>query len=128
MSYARQHLNEAAQILNQIDVASIERVVDVLAATRQRGGRLFFLGVGGSAGNCSHAVNDFRKLAGFEAYAPTDNVSELTARTNDDGWDTVFAGWLQGSRLRKEDALFVFSVGGGSLEKNISPNLVRAVD
>ena len=100
----------------------------MLAATRQRGGRLFFLGVGGSAGNCSHAVNDFRKLAGFEAYAPTDNVSELTARTNDDGWDTVFAGWLQGSRLRKEDALFVFSVGGGSLEKNISPNLVRAVD
>ena len=128
MSYARQYLNEAAQIIGQIDVASIERVVDVLAATRQRGGRLFFLGVGGSAGNCSHAVNDFRKLAGFEAYAPTDNVSELTARTNDDGWDTVFAGWLQGSRLRKEDALFVFSVGGGSLEKNISPNLVRAVD
>ena len=128
MSYARQHLNEAAQIINQIDVASIEHVVDVLAAARQRGGRLFFLGVGGSAGNCSHAVNDFRKLAGFEAYAPTDNVSELTARTNDDGWDTVFAAWLQGSRLRKEDALFVFSVGGGSLEKNISPNLVRAVD
>ena len=128
MSYAQQHLNEAAQIIGQIDVASIERVVDVLAATRQRGGRLFFLGVGGSAGNCSHAVNDFRKLAGFEAYAPTDNVSELTARTNDDGWDTVFAGWLKGSRLRKEDALFVFSVGGGSLEKNISPNLVRAVD
>jgi len=128
VSYARQHLNEAAQILNQIDVASIERVVDVLAATRQRGGRLFFLGVGGSAGNCSHAVNDFRKLAGFEAYAPTDNVSELTARTNDDGWDTVFARWLQGSRLRKDDALFIFSVGGGSLEKNISPNLVRAID
>jgi D-sedoheptulose 7-phosphate isomerase len=128
VSYARQHLNEAAQILARIDVASIERVVDVLAATRQRGGRLFFLGVGGSAGNCSHAVNDFRKLAGFEAYAPTDNVSELTARTNDDGWDTVFAGWLQGSRLRTEDALFVFSVGGGSLEKNISPNLVKAID
>ena len=128
MSYARQHLNEAAQIIDQIDVASIERVVDVLAATRQLGGRLFFLGVGGSAGNCSHAVNDFRKLAGFEAYAPTDNVSELTARTNDDGWDTVFAAWLQGSRLRKEDALFVFSVGGGSLEQNISPNLVRALD
>jgi D-sedoheptulose 7-phosphate isomerase len=121
-------LNEAAQIIGQIDVASIERVVDILAVTRDRGGRLFFLGVGGSAGNCSHAVNDFRKLAGFEAYAPTDNVSELTARTNDEGWDTVFAAWLQGSRLRKEDALFVFSVGGGSLEKNISPNLVRAVD
>jgi D-sedoheptulose 7-phosphate isomerase len=128
VSYARQHLDEAAQIISQIDVASIEHVVDVLAAARRRGGRLFFLGVGGSAGNCSHAVNDFRKLAGFEAYAPTDNVSELTARTNDDGWDTVFAGWLQGSRLRREDALFVFSVGGGSLEKNISPNLVRAVD
>jgi D-sedoheptulose 7-phosphate isomerase len=128
VSYARQHLDEAAQIIDRIDAASIERVVDVLADTRQRGGRLFFLGVGGSAGNCSHAVNDFRKLAGFEAYAPTDNVSELTARTNDEGWDTVFAGWLQGSRLRREDALFVFSVGGGSLEKNISPNLVRAVD
>ena len=128
MSYARQHLNEAAQILARIDVASIERVVDVLAATRQRGGRLFFLGFGGSAGNCSHAVNDFRKIVGIESYAPTDNVSELTARTNDDGWDTVFAGWLQGSRLRTEDALFVFSVGGGSLEKNISPNLVKAID
>ncbi len=94
---------------------------------RDRGGRLFFLGVGGSAANCSHAVNDFRKLAGFEAYAPTDNVSELTARTNDEGWDTVFAAWLSGSRLRREDAVFVFSVGGGSLEKNISANLVRAL-
>jgi D-sedoheptulose 7-phosphate isomerase len=128
VSYARQHLDETAQILERIDVASIERVVDVLASTRERGGRLFFLGVGGSAGNCSHAVNDFRKLAGFEAYAPTDNVSELTARTNDEGWDTVFAAWLQGSRLRKEDAIFVLSVGGGSLDRNISPNLVRAVD
>ena len=128
MSYAQQHLREAAEIISRIDVVSVERVVDVLASTRERGGRLFFLGVGGSAGNCSHAVNDFRKLAGFEVYAPTDNVSELTARTNDEGWDTVFAAWLQGSRLRKEDALFVFSVGGGSLEKNISPNLVRAVD
>src|SRR4029450_12261361 len=117
-----QHLNEVAQILSQIDVASIERVVDVLASTRDRGGRLFFLGVGGSAGNCSHAVNDFRKLAGFEAYAPTDNVSELTARINDEGWDTVFAAWLSGSRLRREDAVFVFSVGGGSVEKNISAN------
>ena len=128
MSYAQQHLNEVAQIISQIDVASVERLVDVLAAVRARGGRLFFLGVGGSAGNCGHAVNDFRKLAGFEAYAPTDNVSELTARTNDEGWDTVFAAWLQGSRLRKEDALFIFSVGGGSLEKNISPNLVRAAE
>jgi D-sedoheptulose 7-phosphate isomerase len=128
VSYAQQHLNEVAQIISQIDVASVERLVDVLAAVRERGGRLFFLGVGGSAGNCGHAVNDFRKLAGFEAYAPTDNVSELTARTNDEGWDTVFAAWLQGSRLRKEDALFIFSVGGGSLEKNISPNLVRAAE
>jgi D-sedoheptulose 7-phosphate isomerase len=128
VTYAQQHLNETAEIVSRLDIASIERVVDVLARTREQGGRLFFLGVGGSAGNCSHAVNDFRKLAGFEAYAPTDNVSELTARTNDEGWDTVFAAWLQGSRLRKEDTLVVFSVGGGSLEKNISPNLVRAVD
>ena len=103
-------------------------MVTVLADVRNRGGRLFFLGVGGSAGNCSHAVNDFRKLAGFEAYAPTDNVSELTARTNDEGWETVFAAWLAGSRLRREDAVFVMSVGGGNLEKNISPNLVRALE
>jgi D-sedoheptulose 7-phosphate isomerase len=128
VSYVRQHLAEAARIIGEIDVASIERMVDVLVATRERGGRLFFLGVGGSAGNCSHAVNDFRKLAGFEAYAPTDNVSELTARTNDEGWETVFEAWLQGSRLRAADTLFVLSVGGGSLEKNISPNLVRAVE
>lgn len=128
MSYSRQHLNEAARIIAEIDIDSIERVVSVLAATRERGGRLFFLGVGGSAGNCSHAVNDFRKLAGFEAYAPTDNVSELTARTNDEGWETVFEAWLKGSRLRAADAICVFSVGGGSLEKNISPNLVRAVE
>lgn len=127
MTYTRQHLAEAAQILAQIDQDAIERVVGVLANVRDRGGRLFFLGVGGSAGNCGHAVNDFRKLAGFEAYAPTDNVSELTARTNDEGWDTVFVAWLKGSRLRKEDGLFVFSVGGGSLERNISPNLVRAL-
>jgi D-sedoheptulose 7-phosphate isomerase len=127
MTYTEQHLSEAAQILQQIDHAAIEKVADVLAAVRARGGRLFFLGVGGSAGNCGHAVNDFRKLAGFEAYAPTDNVSELTARTNDDGWDTVFVAWLKGSRLRKEDGVFVFSVGGGSLGKNISPNLVKAL-
>jgi D-sedoheptulose 7-phosphate isomerase len=127
MSYTDQHLDEAMRILQQIDRARIEQMVSVLAAVRARGGRLFFLGVGGSAGNCGHAVNDFRKLAGFEAYAPTDNVSELTARTNDEGWDTVFAAWLKGSRLRREDAVFVFSVGGGSLEKNVSPNLVRAV-
>jgi len=128
MSYAVQHLAEVGEIVRRLDAAAVERVADVLAATRARGGRLFFLGVGGSAGNCSHAVNDFRKLAGFEAYAPTDNVSELTARTNDEGWDTVFAAWLAGSRLRPEDALCVFSVGGGSVEKNISPNLVKALD
>jgi D-sedoheptulose 7-phosphate isomerase len=127
MSYAKQHLAEAVAIANRIDVAAVERLVELLATTRARGGRLFFLGVGGSAGNCSHAVNDFRKLAGFEAYAPTDNVSELTARTNDEGWETVFEAWLRGSRLTKADTVFVFSVGGGSLEKNISPNLVRAL-
>ncbi len=127
MSFAQQHLQEAARILERLEAQAIERVVDVLAQVRDRGGRLFFLGVGGSAGNCSHAVNDFRKLAGFEAYAPTDNVSELTARTNDEGWDTVFAAWLAGSHLRREDGVFVFSVGGGSLEKNISANLVRAL-
>lgn len=128
MTYTEQHLGEATQIIGQIDHGAIERMADVLAAVRARGGRLFFLGVGGSAGNCGHAVNDFRKLAGFEAYAPTDNVSELTARTNDEGWETVFVAWLKGSRLRKEDGVFVFSVGGGSLEKNISPNLVRALE
>ena len=127
MSYARQHLREAARIIDSIDADAIERIAEILLRVRTAGGRLFFLGVGGSAGNCSHAVNDFRKLAGFEAYAPTDNVSELTARTNDEGWDTVFAAWLAGSRLRSEDAVFVFSVGGGSLEKNISANLVRAL-
>jgi len=128
MSYAEQHLAEVIEIVRRIDPATVERVAEVLASSRSAGGRLFFLGVGGSAGNCSHAVNDFRKLAGFEAYAPTDNVSELTARTNDEGWDTVFAAWLAGSRLRREDVLCVFSVGGGSLEKNISPNLVRALE
>jgi D-sedoheptulose 7-phosphate isomerase len=127
MSYARQHLQEAAAIIQALDADAIERIASALVEVRARGGRLFFLGVGGSAGNCSHAVNDFRKLAGFEAYAPTDNVSELTARTNDDGWDTVFVAWLSGSRLRHEDAVFVLSVGGGSLEKNISANLVRAL-
>ena len=127
MTYTERHLQEASHILQQLDHEAIEHMVEILAGVRARGGRLFFLGVGGSAGNCGHAVNDFRKLAGFEAYAPTDNVSELTARTNDEGWDTVFAAWLKGSRLRKEDAVFVLSVGGGSLEKNISPNLVRAL-
>jgi D-sedoheptulose 7-phosphate isomerase len=128
MTYARQHLQEAARIIDSLDADAIERMANALAEVRARGGRLFFLGVGGSAGNCSHAVNDFRKLAGFEAYAPTDNVSELTARTNDEGWDTVFAAWLAGSRLRREDGVFVLSVGGGSLEKNVSANLVRALE
>ena len=127
MTFAERHLNEAATILGQLDVAAIEKMATLLADLRVRGGRLFFLGVGGSAANCSHAVNDFRKIAGIEAYTPLDNVSELTARTNDEGWATVFAKWLEGSRLQARDMLFVFSVGGGSLESNISPNLVLAL-
>ena len=127
MNYTQRHLDEAALIISKLDQKKIEQVAETLANVRKRGGRLFFLGVGGSAGNCGHAVNDFRKLAHFEAYAPTDNVSELTARTNDDGWDSVFIEWLKGSRLRSADAVFVLSVGGGSVEKNISPNLVRAL-
>ncbi|MEO6785210.1 MAG: SIS domain-containing protein [Chthoniobacteraceae bacterium] len=127
MSYSKQHIGEAISILGQLNPDTLEKMVALLAATRERGGRLFILGVGGSAANASHAVNDFRKICGFEAYAPTDNVSELTARTNDEGWSTVFAEWLRGSRLRKEDALLVLSVGGGNLEKNVSPNLVEAV-
>ena len=127
MSYSKQHIGEAISILGQLDVNIIEKAVELLASTRERGGRLFILGVGGSAGNASHAVNDFRKICGFEAYAPTDNVSELTARTNDEGWSTVFSEWLRGSRLRKEDALLILSVGGGNLEKNVSPNLVEAL-
>src|SRR3954464_2399888 len=127
MSYARQHLDETARIVAALDAAAIERVAALLADLRARGGRLFFLGVGGSAANCSHAVNDFRKIAGIEAYTPVDNVSELTARTNDEGWESVFVAWLQGSRLQAKDMVFVLSVGGGSLEKNVSPNLVRAL-
>ena len=127
MNYAQHHLDEAGRILSQLDVAVIERMAGLLADLRARGGRLFFLGVGGGAANCSHAVNDLRKLAGIEAYAPTDNVSELTARTNDDGWASVFIEWLKTSRLRASDMIFVFSVGGGSLEKNVSPNLVAAL-
>jgi D-sedoheptulose 7-phosphate isomerase len=127
MSFARAHLAEAKRIIDEIDVTVLDRMADLLAETRARSGRLFFLGVGGSAGNCSHAVNDFRKIVGIEAYAPTDNVSELTARTNDEGWETVFSEWLKVSRLRSGDAIFVFSVGGGNLEKNVSPNLVRAL-
>lgn len=127
MNYTQQHLDEAARILAQLDMDAIERMANLLADVRARGGRLFFLGVGGSAANCSHAVNDFRKLCGIEVYAPTDNVAELTARTNDEGWVSVFEAWLKVSRLRPEDMVFVFSVGGGSLEKNVSPNLVAAL-
>jgi len=127
MSFVRTHLDEAKHIIDALNVDVIDRMAEMLAALRARGGRLFFLGVGGSAGNCSHAVNDFRKIVGIEAYAPTDNVSELTARTNDEGWETVFVEWLKVSRLRSDDALFIFSVGGGNLEKNVSPNLVRAL-
>jgi D-sedoheptulose 7-phosphate isomerase len=125
--YAREHLRETAEIVARLDADEIERAAEVLDAARAKGGRLFILGVGGSAANASHAVNDFRKIAGFEAYAPTDNVSELSARTNDDGWASVFVEWLKGSRLRAGDAVLVFSVGGGNLEKNVSPNLVSAL-
>ena len=127
MTFAATFLAEAREVIDRIDADAIERVVAALATLRERGGRLFILGVGGSAGNASHAVNDFRKLVGIEAYAPTDNVSELTARTNDEGWETTFSAWLEVSKLRADDAILVFSVGGGSLERNVSPNLVRAV-
>lgn len=127
MSFTTDYIAEATQILAKLDVQAIEKMVSKLAEARKKDGRIFFLGVGGSAANASHAVNDFRKIAGFEAYAPTDNVSELTARVNDESWEDVFVNWLKGSRLRKDDVVFVFSVGGGNLEKNISPNLVRAV-
>jgi D-sedoheptulose 7-phosphate isomerase len=127
MSYTARHLKEAADIIQQIDTDAIEGMADLIAEVKRAGGRLFFLGVGGSAGNCSHAVNDFRKIVGIEAYAPTDNVSELTARTNDEGWSTVFVEWLKISKLKADDAVFVFSVGGGNLEKNVSPNLVTAL-
>jgi D-sedoheptulose 7-phosphate isomerase len=127
MSYAEQHLKEAAEIIRKLDVAALEKAADLLAEIKRGGGRLFFLGVGGSAGNCSHAVNDFRKIVGIESYAPTDNISELTARTNDEGWASVFVEWLKVSRLTAKDGVVVFSVGGGNLEKNISANLVIAL-
>ncbi len=127
MSFVKQYLAEAAQVIDQLDQKAIDAVIDLLVETRIRGGRLFVLGVGGSAANASHAVNDFRKIAGIEAYAPTDNVSELTARTNDDGWASVFEGWLRVSRLAAGDLLLVFSVGGGNADKNVSPNLVAAL-
>jgi len=127
MNYTKKHLLEASEILNNMDTDSIDRVVEILTEIKANHGRIFFLGVGGSAGNCSHAVNDFRKIVGIESYAPTDNVSELTARTNDDGWSTIFTEWLKVSKLSPKDCLFILSVGGGNLEKNISPNLVEAI-
>ena len=126
-SFARSFLAESAEIISKLDTASIEKAAQLLAATRAAGGRLFILGVGGSAANASHAVNDFRKIAGIEAYAPTDNVSELTARANDEGWASIFDSWLLTSRLRAEDLLLIFSVGGGNVEQNVSPNLVAAL-
>jgi D-sedoheptulose 7-phosphate isomerase len=128
MSHSDTYYDQVAEIARTIDRAAIERLVDALAALRERGGRLFFLGVGGSAANCSHAVNDFRKLCGIEAYTPVDNVSELTARTNDEGWETVFAAWLRTSRASDKDAVFVFSVGGGDAERNVSANIVRGLE
>lgn len=127
MSYTEKYLTEASEIIQRLDRAAIDRMVTLIAQTRERGGRLFILGVGGSAANASHAVNDFRKIVEIEAYAPTDNVSELTARTNDEGWESTFASWLAGSRLRSDDLVMVLSVGGGNREKNVSPNLVAAL-
>lgn len=126
--FSTDFINESVQVLTSIDTAKIEAVTTILRATRDAGGRLFILGVGGSAGHASHAVNDFRKICGFEAYAPTDNVSELTARINDEGWDTSFSAWLQGSRIRAEDSLLIFSVGGGNREKQVSVNLIQSID
>ena len=128
MSYIDDYLREVSSITSLLDRASIEKMVDTLIDIRDKKGRLFFLGVGGGAGNASHAVNDFRKIAGFESYSPADNVSELTARINDDGWETSFAAWLKGSNLNSKDGVFVFSVGGGSREKNVSVNLVNALE
>jgi len=128
MSFSRTYFDEVVATVQKLDLGKVEAMAIGLHEVRERGGRLFILGVGGSAGNAGHAVNDFRKLCAFEAYAPTDNVSELTARTNDEGWATVFAHWLAASRLSERDALLVLSVGGGDLEKNISPNLVKALE
>lgn len=128
MSHAEKFLEQTAKIARAILPADVDQMAQELASLRARGGRLFILGVGGSAGNCSHAVNDFRKLCNIEAYAPVDNVSELTARTNDEGWDTIFEAWMKVSRANEKDAILVFSVGGGDKEKNISPNIVKAVD
>ena len=128
MTYSKQHLDESVEITKAIDPTVIENIVDLLADVKLTGGRLFVLGVGGSAANAGHAVNDFRKLAGIETYAPTDNVAELTARTNDEGWQTVFSGWLKVSKLNSKDCLFILSVGGGNKEKNVSLNLIKAID
>jgi D-sedoheptulose 7-phosphate isomerase len=127
MSFSQQFLKESIEIIGKLDTAQIEKAVEILVETRKNEGRLFILGVGGSAGNASHAVNDFRKIVGIESYAPTDNVSELTARTNDEGWATVFSKWLEVSHLKAKDTLLILSVGGGNLEKNVSPNLVAAL-
>lgn len=127
MNYSEKHLKETKEIIEKLDSSIIEKMADIILETRSSGGRLFFLGVGGSAGNASHAVNDFRKIVGVESYAPTDNVSELTARTNDEGWSTIFSEWLKTSKINKNDTVFILSVGGGNLEKNISPNLVEAI-
>ena len=128
MIYSDLHLSESIEIIKKIETKKIEKMVDLILKVRNEKGRIFFLGVGGSAGNCSHAVNDFRKIIGIESYAPTDNVSELTARTNDEGWSTIFSEWLKVSNLNPKDLIFVFSVGGGNIEKNISPNLVEALN
>lgn len=127
MSYVKNYLTEMHQIINMLNENTIEKMVDQLVKLRKNGGRLFFLGVGGGAGNATHAVNDFRKIAGFEAYTPVDNISELTARVNDDGWKSVFVNWLKGSKLNSRDGIFVFSVGGGDKEKNVSANIVDAL-
>src|SRR3954468_9547157 len=128
MTFSSQFIQETVEILSKVDAGTIEAVASGLADVRRKGGRLFLLGVGGSAGHASHAVNDFRKICGFEAYTPTDNVSELTARVNDEGWDTCFSEWLKVSRLRKGDGVLVFSVGGGNREKNVSVNLVKSLE
>tara|TARA_B110000014_G_C19962991_1_gene498437 strand:- start:81 stop:683 length:603 start_codon:yes stop_codon:yes gene_type:complete len=127
MNYTNKHLQEATEIIKKIDIDKVESIVKIIAKIKEKKGRVFFLGVGGSAGNCSHAVNDFRKILGIESYTPTDNVSELTARINDEGWNSVFVEWLKTSDLKSSDLIFIFSVGGGNLEKNISVNLVEAL-
>lgn len=128
MNYSQLHINESIEVLKKIDINKLEAIANLLAKIKDDGGRVFFIGVGGSAANCSHAVNDFRKIAGIECYTPTDNVSELTARVNDEGWASIFVEWLKISKLSSKDLLFIMSVGGGSLDNNISPNLVKALD